>query len=177
MSRQTSSFTLAARLLHWLMALLLLAMLFIGVGMLSTLSGWHSTLLAIHKPLGLTLLALLVLRVLVRLRNAPPPLPADLPQWQRFGAGASHVLLYGLMLVLPLVGWTMQGAAGYPLVLGGWALPTLVAPDPQLYAALRLAHGYLAYLLFAMIVLHMAAGLFHGLIRRDGVLGSMTRGR
>ena len=177
MSRQTSSFTLAARLLHWLMALLLLAMLFIGVGMLSTLSGWHSTLLAIHKPLGLTLLVLLALRVLVRLRNAPPPLPADLPQWQRFGAGASHVLLYGLMLVLPLVGWAMQGAAGYPLVLGGWALPTLVAPDPQLYAILRLAHGYLAYLLLAMIVLHMAAGLFHGLIRRDGVLGSMTRGR
>ena len=114
MSRQPSSFTLAARLLHWLMALLLLAMLFIGVGMLSTLSGWHSTLLAIHKPLGLMLLVLLVLRVLVRLRNAPPPLPADLPQWQRLGAGASHVLLYGLMLVLPLVGWTMQGAAGYP---------------------------------------------------------------
>jgi cytochrome b561 len=52
-----------------------------------------------------------------------------------------------------------------------------MAPDPQLYAGLRLAHGYLAYLLFALIVLHLAAGLYHGLIRRDGVLASMTGGR
>ena len=159
MSRQPSSFTPAARLLHWLMAVLLLAMLFIGVGMLSTLSAWHSTLLAIHKPLGVLLLLLWVLRLLVRWRQAPPPLPADLPHWQRWGASCSHALLYGLMLVLPLVGWAMQGAAGYPLLLTGWALPALVAPDPQLYAGLRLAHGYLAYLLFALIVLHLAAGL------------------
>lgn len=180
MSRQSSSFAPAARLLHWLMAVLLLAMLFIGVGMLSTLSAWHSTLLAIHKPLGVLLLLLWVLRLLVRWRQAPPPLPADLPDWQRWGASCSHALLYGLMLVLPLVGWAMQGAAGYPLLLAGWALPALpalVAPDPQLYAGLRLAHGYLAYLLFALIVLHLAAGLYHGLIRRDGVLASMTGGR
>jgi len=177
MSRQSSSFAPAARLLHWLMAVLLLAMLFIGVGMLSTLSAWHSTLLAIHKPLGVLLLLLWVLRLLVRWRQAPPPLPADLPDWQRWGASCSHALLYGLMLVLPLVGWAMQGAAGYPLLLAGWALPALVAPDPQLYAGLRLAHGYLAYLLFALIVLHLAAGLYHGLIRRDGVLASMTAGR
>ena len=58
MNRQSSSFAPAARLLHWLMAVLLLAMLFIGVGMLSTLSAWHSTLLAIHKPLGVLLLLL-----------------------------------------------------------------------------------------------------------------------
>jgi cytochrome b561 len=87
------------------------------------------------------------------------------------------VLLYGLMLALPLLGWAMQSAGGYPLVLLGWVLPAIAPQDVDLYAGLRSAHGWLAYLLFASILLHLAAALFHGLIRRDGVLAGMLRGR
>ncbi|MEK1905134.1 MAG: cytochrome b/b6 domain-containing protein [Pseudomonas sp.] len=170
-----TSFSPLARLLHWLMALLILAMLFIGVGMVSSLSPWQPQLVALHKPLGLLLLGLLMLRIIVRLRQPIPALPADMPGWQQRMAQLSHVLLYLLMLTLPLLGWAMQGAAGYPLRLGSWLLPAIAPQDADLYALLRGAHGYLAYVLFACVLLHLAAGLFHGLIRRDGVLASMLR--
>jgi cytochrome b561 len=170
------SFSLPARLLHWLMALLILLMLFVGVGMVSSVA-WQPRLVSLHKPLGLLLLLLVLIRLAVRLRHPPPALPNDLPRWQKRAAVGSHWLLYLLMFSLPLVGWAMQGAAGVPLVVGGWVVPTIAPHDIALYAALRTAHGYLAYLLFASILLHLAAALFHGLIRRDGVLPSMLGGR
>jgi cytochrome b561 len=62
-------------------------------------------------------LVLAVLRLGVRLRRGAPPIPADLPWWQAAGAKASHVLLYTLLIVMPLVGWSMLSAGGYPIVL------------------------------------------------------------
>jgi cytochrome b561 len=79
------------------------------------------------------------------------------------------------MLVLPLLGWAMISAAGDPVMLSSsLQLPALVPANAQLFAVLRKAHGLLAYLLFLTVLLHLAAALFHGLIRRDGVLQSMT---
>lgn len=170
-----TSFSPLARLLHWLMALLILAMLFIGVGMVGSLAPWQPRLVALHKPLGLFLLGLLVLRIVVRLRQPIPALPVDMPGWQQRLAHLSHGLLYLLMLALPLLGWAMQGAGGYPLVVAGWVVPAIAPQQPDLYALLRAAHGYLAYALFAGVLLHLAAALFHGLIRRDSVLTSMWR--
>lgn len=172
-----ATYSLPARLLHWLMALLILAMLFIGVGMVGSLGPWQHRLVSLHKGVGLLLLGLLLLRLAVRLRQSPPALPASIPAWQQRLAHSAHVLLYGLMLALPLLGWAMQSAGGYPLVLLGWVLPAIAPQDVDLYAGLRSAHGWLAYLLFASILLHLAAALFHGLIRRDGVLAGMLRGR
>lgn len=172
-----ATYSLSARLLHWLMALLILAMLFIGVGMVSSLGPWQHRLVSLHKGVGLVLLGLLLLRVVMRLRQSPPALPANIPAWQQRLAHSAHGLLYGLMLALPLLGWAMQSAGGYPLVVLGWTLPAIAPQDVDLYAGLRRAHGWLAYLLFASILLHVAGALFHGLIRRDGVLASMLRGR
>jgi len=82
------------------------------------------------------------------------------------------------MLVLPLLGWAMISAAGDPVMLGrSLQLPSLLPADAQVFALLRKAHGYLAYLLFLTVLLHLAAALFHGWIRRDEVLDSMLRGR
>jgi cytochrome b561 len=93
-------------------------------------------------------------------------------------AKASHLLLYALMLVLPLLGWAMISASGEPVMLSTTLqLPAIVPADAQLFALLRKAHGYLAYLLFLTVLLHLAAALFHGWIRRDEVLDSMLRGR
>lgn len=103
-----------ARLLHWLMAVLILAMLFIGVSMVADLSPRHPVLIGLHKATGLALLVLVVLRIGVRLAVAHPPLPQDLPMLQRWAAGASHLLLYGLMLAMPLLGWAMLSAGAYP---------------------------------------------------------------
>ena len=96
-----------ARVLHWLMAVLILAMLFIGVSMVADLSLRHPVLISLHKATGLALLVLVVLRIAVRLTLPHPPLPNDLPKLQRWAAGASHLLLYGLMLAMPLLGWAM----------------------------------------------------------------------
>ncbi|HSC84227.1 MAG TPA: cytochrome b/b6 domain-containing protein [Pseudomonas sp.] len=171
------AYSFPARLLHWLMAVLILTMLFVGVGMVGSLGPWQHSLVTIHKAVGLLLLGLVLLRLAVRLRQSPPALPASVPHWQQRLAHGAHVLLYLLMLALPLIGWAMQSAGGYPLRVLGWVLPAIVPQDADLYAVLRSAHGWLAYLLFASVLLHLAAALFHGLIRRDGVLASMLRSR
>ncbi len=168
-------FTAAQRGLHWLMAAMILAMLFIGAGMVTTVAPRHALLVAIHKPLGIAILLLVLLRLALRLRHGAPPLPADIPRPQRAAAHASHLLLYALMLAMPLIGWSMLSAGGYPIVLAGaFRLPPLLPPDPTLYAVLRAAHRWLAYLFFATILAHLAAALFHALVRRDGVFASMA---
>ena len=167
-----------ARLLHWLMALMIIAMLFIGAGMVASVSARHEWLLNLHKPLGIAILLLVIVRILVRLGTRQPPLPEDLPGWQVMAAKASHLLLYALMLVLPLLGWAMISAAGDPVMLGhSLQLPSIVPADAQVFALLRKAHGYLAYLLLLTVLLHLAAALFHGWVRRDEVLDRMLRGR
>ncbi|MBD9456340.1 cytochrome b [Pseudomonas sp. PDM05] len=175
MNTQPRFFAPLARLLHWLMALMVIAMLFIGAGLAASVSQRHEWLIHLHKPLGIAILALVIVRLVVRFSTRQPPLPADLPMWQVLAAKASHWVLYGLMLVLPLLGWAMISAAGDPVMLGSSVqLPALVAANAPLFAVLRKAHGFLAYLLFLTVLLHLAAALFHGLIRRDGVLRSMT---
>jgi len=166
-----------ARALHWLMAVLIVAMLFIGVTMVASVSQ-RPWLIDLHRPLGIAILLLAVVRLAHRLRHRPPALPADLPRWQVRAAHASHWLLYALMLAMPLIGWAMLSAAGYPItMLGRLQLPAIVPHDPVLYAWLRDAHGWLARLLFATVLLHLSAALFHAWVRRDGVFSSMARGR
>jgi cytochrome b561 len=149
-------------------------MLFIGVGMVASVSARHSWLLALHKPLGMAILALAIVRLSVRCHRAPPPLPGDLPAIQKWAAHASHWLLYTLMIVMPLIGWGMLSAGGYPVMLGkSLRLPSILPANPVAFAVLRHLHAWLAVLLFATFLMHMAAALYHGLIRRDGVLASM----
>lgn len=174
MNAAPDRFTPAARALHWLMAVMIVAMLFIGVGMVATVSAWHQWLLAIHKPLGIAILLLAVVRLAVRLRHPPPPLPADLPMLQKLAALASHWLLYFLMLALPLIGWAMLSAGGYPVMLGDTLrLPPIFPTSPVAFAVLRHLHGAFAMLLFLTFLAHLGAALHHGLIRRDGVFASM----
>ena len=127
----------------------------------------------LHKATGLALLVLVILRICLRLSLPHPPLPRDLPAIQRLAAGASHLLLYALMLAMPLLGWAMLSAGGYPRPL---QLPAIAPHDLQLYAVLRQAHGWAGYLLFATVLVHLGAALMHALVRRDGVLRSMWPG-
>lgn len=104
-------FNILARLLHWSMALAILAMLFIGVGMMTSLT-WRPWLLDLHQPLGIAILLLAFVRLLNRLRNGAPALPNDIPRWQALAASASHWVLYAFMIFLPLLGWGMRSAGG-----------------------------------------------------------------
>ncbi|MFT4070152.1 cytochrome b [Paraburkholderia sp.] len=177
MTRVRTHFSPLARLLHWTMAPLIVAMLFIGVGMVATVSRAHDTLIALHRPLGIALLVLVALRLAVRATRGSPPLPAAMPKAQRIAARASHVVLYALMVAMPLIGWAMVSAAGYPVTLAGSLhLPPIVPRDVALFALLRALHTWLAFALFATVLLHLAAALLHALILRDGVWASMTRG-
>jgi cytochrome b561 len=175
--RRPITFNLLARVLHWTMAVLVIAMLYIGIGMVSTVSPRYHALLTLHKSIGILILGLVVIRLVNRLLRPPPALPTDLPAWQTIAAEASHILLYGLMFALPLVGWGMLSAGGYPIVVfGGLQLPHILPHDAHLFANLRQAHTVLALSLFLVFLVHLGAGLFHGLIRRDKVLPSMTTG-
>lgn len=168
-------FTPLQRLLHWVMAACILTMLFIGVGMVSTVEPKYLTLVSIHKSLGIAILVLALIRLAVRLRSGAPSLPADLPGPMKLGAYLSHYALYILMIGMPLIGWAMLSAAAYPaVVFGGVRLPAILPQSDHLHALLWSAHFYLAFAFFAVILLHIAAALFHALVRRDGVFEAMA---
>jgi cytochrome b561 len=169
-----AQFTGFSRLLHWVMAVMVLTMLFIGVTMVASLAN-YSLLVSIHRPLGIAILVLVVVRAVNRRLNPAPPLPDHMPSWQRLAAKASHVVLYILLFAMPLVGWAMLSAARIPIVLyGPLHLPPILPHDAMLYATLRHVHTYLAFLLFATFIAHLGAALMHGLIHRDGVFTSMV---
>lgn len=169
-----TQFTLLSRILHWLMAAMLLGMLFIGVTMVASLGDYHR-LVAIHRPLGIAILILAVVRLANRLCTAAPPFPPTMSSMERLAALTSERLLYALMLALPLVGWGMLSAGRYPVVMFGPVhLPPILPANPGLYAALRRTHTVLAYLLFMTFLAHLGAVLFHTLIIRDRLLHRMA---
>lgn len=165
------------KLLHWLMAVLILSMLFVGVGMVFTVSRAHDTLVALHRPLGIALLLLVIVRLAVRLRRGAPPLPDSIPAAQRVIAKASHYVLYALMLAMPLIGWGMLSAGGYPVTMaGGFHLPPILPANVTLFAWLRTLHTWVGLTLFGVVLLHLAAALLHALVLRDGVFQAMAPG-
>jgi len=175
MNATHTQFTALQKLLHWSMAVLILTMLFVGVAMVATVSHAHQTLVNLHRPLGIALLLLVIVRIVVRLRKGSPPLPDSMPAAQRAIARGSHVVLYALMVAMPLVGWGMLSAGGYPVTMAGAIhLPPILPADVRLFALLRALHTGLAFTLFAVVLAHLAAALLHGLILRDGVFSAMA---
>jgi cytochrome b561 len=102
-------------------------------------------------------------------------LPADLPPAMKLGAKLSHLALYGFMIIMPLLGLGMLWAAAYPVVLyGGIQIPALLPQSDRVHTLLWNAHFYLGFAFFALVLLHLAAALFHALVRRDGVFGTIA---
>ena len=174
MTAERQQFTVSMRLLHWLMAAMVLTMLGIGVAMVSSLASYHG-LLSMHRPLGILILLLVVIRYMNRRFSSLPPFPATMSSRERLAASASELLLYTLLFVQPLVGWGMLSAARYPIVLyGSLHLFPILPHSDMLYAVLRKTHTVLAYLLFLTFIAHFGAVLFHTLIVRDGMLDRMA---
>jgi cytochrome b561 len=165
------SFTPLSRVLHWTMSALILAMLFLGVGMVASFSPYHR-LVSLHEKVGVLILVLAAVRLINRLLHRAPPLPPQMPRGLQNIAHLSHYVLYFFMFAQPLLGWAMLSAAGYPLPLH---LPNIMPHNVELYASLRHAHGILGLLFFVTILMHIAAALMHALIYRDGVFDSMAR--
>jgi len=170
----TGQFTLFARILHWTMAAMILAMLFIGVAMVASLADYH-LLVSIHRPLGIAILVLVIIRYVNRRLNPPPQFPASMPRVERFAATTSEMMMYAMMFALPLIGWGMLSAARYPIVLyGPLHLPPILPHSPVLYAVLRKTHTIVAYLFFATFIAHFSAVLIHTLIMRDHLIDRMV---
>ena len=175
MTTSRTRFTVPQRLLHWLMAICILSMLFIGVGMVSTVTPKYLTLVQIHKPLGIAILVLALIRLTLRIVYGAPALPADLPEPIKLAANLSQYIFYVLMIGMPLIGWAMLSAASYPVVLfGSVHLPSILPLRPSLHTLLWHAHYYLAFAFFAVILMHVSAILFHKLIRNDGIFETMA---
>ncbi|MBS7543429.1 cytochrome b [Ancylobacter oerskovii] len=165
------------RLLHWLMAALLLALLAVGWTMTHVQRDLGTTfaLYQWHKSYGLLVLPLLALRLAARL--APTPAPLEHSRLERRAARAAHLGFYALMLAVPLSGWLM--AAASPLALPTrpfelFTLPAPVGPDEALFERLQFLHEVLAYALLALLVLHVLATLKHQFLDRDGILRRIT---
>lgn len=175
MTTSRKRFTAPQRLLHWLMAICILSMLFIGVGMMSTVTTKYLTLVQIHKSLGIAILVLALIRLVMRFVYGAPALPPDLPEPIRLAAYSSMIVFYALMIVMPLLGWAMLSAAAYPVVIfGGLHLPPITPASPGLHTLLWNAHRYLAFAFFVTILMHIAAILFHKLVRNDGIFETMA---
>ena len=162
--------------LHWAIALLVVVMAAIGLSLdaLPRSPDWF-WVYDLHKSLGLLVLALVVLRLAWRLyAGAPPPVPG-LPRLQRLAAGATHWLLYLLVLAMPLSGWLYDSASGLrPLRwFGQFAVPKLVAPDEDLAGDLHDLHEDLFVILLAVVLAHVAAAAWHHVFRGDATLARM----
>ncbi len=174
MPNQRTQFTALMRILHWTMAAMVLTMLCIGVAMVASLADYH-VLVSIHRPLGVAVLFLVVVRFVVRRLSRLPPFPPTMSRLERRAAAAGEYTMYALMLALPLVGWSMLSAARYPIMLfGSVHLPFILPHNAALYAILRRTHTLLAYVLFLTVLAHVGAILFHTLIVRDGMLFRMV---
>lgn len=168
-----------ARLLHWGMAVLVIGLLAVGLIMTGmplnpdklALYGWH-------KSIGITVLGLALVRLSWRWLNITPPLPGHTGRAQRLAANGAHCLLYVLLLAMPLSGWLMSSAAGFPVAVYGWFhMPDLVSADKELRLLSNTLHELGAYLFIALISLHIIAALYHHLIYKDSTLTRMLYGR
>lgn len=167
-------FTVRMRFFHWLTAAMVLPMLGIGLAMVASL-GYYHRLVSIHRPLGILILIVVVIRYINRRYSTLPPFPATMSPRERPVASASELFLYSLLVVQPLVGWGMLSAARYPIMLhGSLHLFPILPHNVMLYAVLRRAHTVLAYLLFLAFLAHFGAILFHTWVLRDGMFNRMA---
>ncbi len=174
--RNTASrYGLVSQLFHWLIVGLILFQ-YTWAWRIDNAEGFRLRLELVtqHKTIGMLVLGLAVLRLLWRLFNRPPPLPAAMPRWERQLAALGHWLLYGLILALPLSGWLYSSAAGLgDFWWGPVDLPSLIAADEAREAIFEQVHGALALSLAVVAAGHALAALRHHFIRKDDVLKRM----
>jgi len=167
------AYSLAAIVLHWTIALLILIQIGLGWYMNEAVpdhSPAQAAVLPLHISVGLTILLLVLVRIGVRLVHRPPPLPDDMAAWEKGLAGASHLVFYLLMLALPLTGWALVSLGGKPIAFWGLPWPQLPGmgavfgspPSHALRHQLSHIHVYiLIWVILINLVLHVAGALKH----------------
>lgn len=169
-----------SQLLHWTIAALIVAVAVIGLWM-DTLPRSPRTIeiYALHKSLGLTILALAALRLAWRFYAGAPGTLADLPRWQVRTASLTHAALYAVMFAMPLSGWLLNAAAGYPLQwFGLFNVPRMIERDEAVHELAEAVHEIGFWVLLVLVAAHAIAAFHHHLFREDDTLRRMlpTRG-
>jgi cytochrome b561 len=172
--------------LHWIIAAAIIGQIILG-WLMNEVVPDHTPkqewLEGVHISLGLTILLLVLIRIAVRLTHRPPPLPADMPRWERLLSGLVHVIFYGLMLVMPLTGWALVSLGNHPISFWGLPWPHLpgvhaLMGDPTPKAsrqALKHFHVYvMIWIVLMSLALHVAGALKHQFDGRP-ILWRMTR--
>jgi cytochrome b561 len=164
-----------AQLLHWVIVALIVVQVTLALIADELPLGLKKlAMLARHKSFGITILGLALLRLLWRWSNPTPLLPSDLKPYERVLAHFTHAALYVLLFAMPLSGWMMSSARGFPVSWFGLIqLPDLVPKSKPLYDALLRTHDMLALALGAVVLLHIAAALKHHFVLKDDVLRRM----
>ena len=172
-------YTGTAKALHWVIVALLIVQFVLAWTMPDIKRDTKpDTLINLHLSFGALILLAAIIRLAWRATHAEPPPEDGLPPWQRQSARIMHRLLYGLLFVLPVLGWINASWRGFPAtVFGLFELPKLVATRAPGFGWTGDVHTLLAYYaMLTLIALHVAAGLYHYFIRRDGVLQRMLPG-
>ncbi|MDO8457628.1 MAG: cytochrome b [Burkholderiaceae bacterium] len=165
--------------LHWVMVLLLIAV-YACIELREFFpkdSDPRNALKTWHFMLGLSVLALVVVRMLVNLTSPTPRIVPNPPQWQNLSAKAMHIALYALMVGLPLAGWLMLSASGKPIPFFGLQLPALIGQNKELAGTIKELHEAGGTIGYFLIGLHALAGLYHHYFVRDNTLVRMLPGR
>lgn len=176
-------YTLAQRLVHWLVAVL--ALVTLGIGLTLGYLGFEgareafgleatNALYIIHKTIGVLLFALMLVRVVLRLTLGKPRYAVALERPQKIASEIVHGLLYVLLLTMPVIGWMATAAGDFPINFFHWVLPPLIGENESLSETLYLWHLIVGLTILALVLLHVAGALYHWLIRRDGVMQRMS---
>jgi cytochrome b561 len=173
---RTGGYTLTAQALHWITAALMLTLLplaWVMVNMPRAATN-RELIYTLHKSLGLTVLALVAVRLIWRAIHPAPQLPGRMAHWERTGATLSHWLLYLIMIGMPLSGYLVSAWGGHAVTYFGlFTLPSLSMNDSLQHVAFW-AHVLIGqWLTYALILLHVGATSWHVAVRRDGVLMRM----
>ena len=161
--------------LHWLIVLLIVVMAYLGLTMVDLPTTPHKiTVYMLHKSIGITLLALVALRLAWRLYAGKPRTLAGIPTWQSRIASVTHAALYVLLFAVPISGWVLNSSTGFPLRWFNVAnLPSLAHKSESLHAVVRPLHEWLFWMLIVLALVHAAAAIYHHLFQRDETLARM----
>ena len=163
-----------AQLFHWVIVVLIITQFVLAQRADGLSPVAKIGVLATHKSVGITILALALLRLAWRLFNPVPPVPATAPRWQQRAGHVSHFLLYALLFITPVLCWVMSSARAFSVSWWGLVtLPDFIEPNKAAFETLHEAHEFMAKSLAVIAIVHAAAALKHHFFDRDNVLRRM----
>ena len=172
MPATVTRYTATARLLHWVVALMVLSTIPIGTVMLQDgiSRSTQDTLFILHKNGGVIILLLVLARIAWRIGHPAPPLPETVPAWQRTASHLAHMGLYAMLLFMAVTGFVRVSAGGFPIeMLDAIGFPRLVPRSDELAETAQMLHHNGRVVLVALILAHVGAALHHAVVKRDGV--------